>query len=161
MYTNAWCTSKVVVLLIKPLFFNILVAVASSDLKLSLNSCAAVSHLKKTAHKRRSPFNHFIITVQETIIVEAHIVSYTATAECIEDWTERNLHRDRFTDETTVCKRSVINQSNNNNDTPKTLLQFCDKKINFHKVNDIIIHLMSKIYIFFKINSLHWMKFSN
>lgn len=56
-------------------------------------------------------------------MVEAHIVSYTATAECIEDWTERNLHRDRFTDETTVCKRSVINQSNNNNDIIAILWQ--------------------------------------
>lgn len=42
--------------------------------------------------------NHFIITVQEAIIVEAHIVPYTATAEYIEDSTERNLHQDRFTD---------------------------------------------------------------
>ena len=162
MYKNAWCTSKVVVLLMKPFFFDILVAVASSDLKLSLNNCAVVSHLKNRSYKSWSPLNHFIITVQEAIIVEAHIVPYTATAEYIEDWTERNLHRDRFTDNsqfandlsliratTTTIPHSQVN-----------IIAILWQKINFHKVNDIIIiHLMRKIYIFFKINRVHWMKF--
>ena len=86
MYENAQSLleQSSVVLLIKPFFFYILLAVASSDLKLSLTLRSGRS-LKKRDQKRQSPLNHFIITVQEAVIVEAHIVPYTATAECIED----------------------------------------------------------------------------